>query len=78
MPANLVLANGDGRFNTDTRPTLMCAAKSRPPASYSWTIRRSASFNLMAAAERLDPLALERKAAEEARRPWAAVDATGW
>jgi hypothetical protein len=47
MPAGLVV-NGDGRFNTGMRPVSICAAESRPPASYSWTMRRRASFDLVA------------------------------
>jgi hypothetical protein len=46
-PAGLVLANGDGRFNTSTRPAI-CAAESRPPASYSRMRRTSASVDLVA------------------------------
>jgi hypothetical protein len=66
MSAGLVLANGDGRFNTGTRPTSICAAKLRSPASYSRTMRKSASLDLVTVARLLDPSTLQRKVVEEA------------
>jgi hypothetical protein len=46
MPVGLV-ATDDGRFNTGTRLASICAAESRSPASYSRTMRRRASFDLV-------------------------------
>jgi hypothetical protein len=40
-------ATGVSRFNTGTRPASICAAESRPLASYSRTMRISASFDLV-------------------------------
>jgi hypothetical protein len=46
MPVGLV-ATDDSRFNTRTRSASICAAESRPPSSYSLTMRRRASLDLV-------------------------------
>jgi hypothetical protein len=46
MPAGRVTI-GEDRFNTGTRPTSICAAESWPLASYSRTMRRRASLDLV-------------------------------